>query len=286
MHDDTVRASPLLPLFCSTDLAAQIERAECEFISAATQASRERTQDPAAFVRSLAGGAACFAEDGSPMNKVVGVGFHDAPTDAELDEVEQLFAAVGATAQFELSSLGDPRIPDALTRRGYRLISFENVLGIALEQALPPSPAGIEVRVSTEDEREGWIDLVVGAFADPDGQGVPSHEDFPRSIIDNAMRDIATAGSRRYIAFRNGIVAGGGGLRIAGRIAQLTGAATAPPHRRRGVQTALLATRLADATAAGCALAVVTTQPGSKSQQNAQRRGFQLLYTRAVLVKP
>ena len=32
-------------------------------------------------------------------------------------------------------------------------------------------------------------------------------------------------------------------------------------------------------------VAVVTTAPGSKSQQNVQRQGFQLLYTRAVLVK-
>jgi hypothetical protein len=31
--------------------------------------------------------------------------------------------------------------------------------------------------------------------------------------------------------------------------------------------------------------AVIVTQPGSKSHQNAQRRGFDLLCTRAVLVK-
>ncbi len=60
---------------------------------------------------------------------------------------------------------------------------------------------------------------------------------------------------------------------------------TAPAHRRRGVQTALLSARLADAAAAGCDVAVITTQPGSKSQQNAQRQGFDLLYARAVLVK-
>jgi len=47
----------------------------------------------------------------------------------------------------------------------------------------------------------------------------------------------------------------------------------------------LLVPRLADAAAADCELAVVTTQPGWKSQQNAQRRGFDLLYTRAILVK-
>jgi len=62
-------------------------------------------------------------------------------------------------------------------------------------------------------------------------------------------------------------------------------AGTAPAFRRRGVQSALLAARVADATAAGCELALVTVQPGSRSQRNVQRRGFDLLYTRATLVR-
>jgi hypothetical protein len=41
--------------------------------------------------------------------------------------------------------------------------------------------------------------------------------------------------------------------------------------------------RLAEARAAGCDLAVVTTRPGSPSQRNVQRAGFHLLYARAVL---
>ena len=68
-------------------------------------------------------------------------------------------------------------------------------------------------------------------------------------------------------------------------VAQLAGATTAPAHRRQGVQAALLSARLADAAAAGCDIAVVTTLPGSKSQQNVQRQGFDLLYTRATLVR-
>jgi predicted acetyltransferase len=66
----------------------------------------------------------------------------------------------------------------------------------------------------------------------------------------------------------------------------LCGAATAPSFRRRGVQSALLAERLREAAAARCDVAVITTQPGSKSQQNAHRQGFALLYARAMLVKP
>ena len=67
--------------------------------------------------------------------------------------------------------------------------------------------------------------------------------------------------------------------------AQLMAEASRAARRRRGIQTALLAARLTDAAAAGCYVAVVTTQPGSKSQQNVQRRGFDLLYTRAILIK-
>jgi hypothetical protein len=51
------------------------------------------------------------------------------------------------------------------------------------------------------------------------------------------------------------------------------------------VQGALLAARLEIASAAGCDVAVIVTQPGSKSQENAQRHGFDLLYTRAILVR-
>ena len=85
----------------------------------------------------------------------------------------------------------------------------------------------------------------------------------------------------RYAALRDGVLAGGAGLRLAEGVAQFAGAATAPAHRRHGIQAALLSARLVDAAAAGCDVAVVVTQPGSKSQQNAQRRGFDLLYTRA-----
>jgi hypothetical protein len=47
----------------------------------------------------------------------------------------------------------------------------------------------------------------------------------------------------------------------------------------------MLAVRLDAASRAGCELAVVTTQPGSKSQENVQKHGFELLYTRAILVR-
>jgi GNAT superfamily N-acetyltransferase len=275
-----------LSLFCDTALAERIERVETQLITLGGNAARARTAQPG-FVIPLAGGVATFCEDGSPFNKVAGLGFHGVPSAGQLDEVERSFAARNCPVQVELSNLADPAIGALLSDRGYRLVSFENVLGRAIDGEPEPVAAapGVEVRRSGDEEFEAWHRAIADGFAHPDTQGVASHEEFPDDIIERAERDLAAAGGVRYVALHDGIVAGGAGLRIADGVAQMTGAATAPAHRRHGIQTALLAARLAAAASAGCDIAVVTTQPGSKSQQNVQRRGFDLLYTRAVLVK-
>jgi GNAT superfamily N-acetyltransferase len=273
------------PLFCDTALAERIERAETELVTAAGKAAHRRNGGRG-FAVPLAGGVASFAEPGSPFNKVAGLGFAGVPDDGELGEVERAFAACDAPVQIELPHLANPAIAELLTRRGYRLESFENVLGRALDgEPERISPPGIEVRRSGDDEFDAWLDVAADAAAHPDTQGVPWHEEFPRDVYIRAERDGAAAGVVRYAALHDGTLAGGAGLRIADGVAQFAGAATAPAHRRRGIQAALLSARLVDATAAGCDVAVIVTQPGSKSQQNAQRRGFDLLYTRAVLVK-
>lgn len=273
-------------LFCSVALAQRIEGAEVGLVAALGRAAHRRQGSGAGFLTPLAGGVASFADHGSPYNKVVGLGFAGVPDVADLESVERAFASRGAPTQVELAHLADPDIAMLLIGRGYRLESFENVLG----RALDGSPAArttpdIEVRRSGDDEFEAWLRVVADAAEHPDTEGVPWHEEFPREIYDLAQRDAMGAGVLRYAALRDGTLAGGAELRVADGLAQLVGAATAPAHRRHGIQSALLDARLADAGAAGCDLAVVVTQPGSKSQQNSQRSGFELLYTRAVLVK-
>lgn len=182
----------------------------------------------------VAGGAACFAEVGSPMNKVVGLGFHGVPGSGDLDEIEREFASRGTDTQVELASLADPEIGAALTGRGYRLVSFENVLGRSLHDTPQPvTPQGVEVRLS--DDHTAWLDVVVGGFAHPDAEGVPSHEEFPRGIVENAVSDVEKAGATPYLAFCDGVVAGGGSMRMSDGVAQLTGAATAPRRADRTV---------------------------------------------------
>jgi len=271
------------PLFCDIGLAARIERAEAQLITAWNETARIRRGDSRSFATPIAGGVASYAEPDSPINKVAGLGFAGLPAAADLEKIEHAYAECGAPVQAEVASLADPALLDLLAGRGYRLVSFENVLGRALGGAVEPvEPTGIEVHPCGDDEFDAWLEVVVDATLHPDTQGVPWQEEFPREILENAERDTADLASR-YLATLGGVPAGGGSMRIADGIAQLTGAATASEFRRRGIQSVLLDARLADATAAGCDVAVITVQPGSTSQQNAQRRGFDLLYNRAVL---
>jgi ribosomal protein S18 acetylase RimI-like enzyme len=270
-------------VFCDLALAARIERAERDLVAAIGANVAARVGDVLAMP--IGGGLAAFSEPGSPMNKVTGLGFE--PFDERAWEaVERAHDARAAPIQVELSTLAEAAIGRFLTARGYRLVGVENVLGRALTAATAAVPprAGIDIAESGRAEIEAWLDVTVTGFGTPDVEGVPSHEQFDRAVLERVIRDFASAkGFVRFTARRDGQVAGAASMRMAGGIAQLCGATTLPAHRRRGVQTALLEHRLALAQRAGCTIAVITTQPGSKSQQNAQKQGFALLYARNVL---
>jgi hypothetical protein len=182
------------PLFCGTALAERIERVEAQLIATAGEAARRRNAHSSGFLIPLAGGLASFAEEDSPFNKVVGLGFGGAPSADALSEIEEAFSACGAPVQVELAHLGDPTIGTLLTQRGYRLVSFENVLGIDLKD-MPErvTPPGIEIRPSGDHEFEAWIEVVTEGAMHPDTQGVATHEEFPREVIEKAERDMAAA---------------------------------------------------------------------------------------------
>lgn len=275
-------------LFASQDLAARIERAECGLLQDSVRAVAELRPERGATTLPLAGGVASYSGDGSPLNKVAGLGFGGALREGDLEAVERFYRDRGSPVQVELSSLADPDIAPLLTRRGYRLMAFENVLGRDLHTEAHVSRSGadsIVVETTSDASFELWLDTLVTGFMQPDGDGAPAHESFMREALEEIIGDMASApGLTRYLASHQGVPAGAASARVQDTIAQLTGASTLPAHRRRGVQNALLSRRLTDAAQAGCEVAIVTTQPGSLSQKNAQRNGFELLYTRAVLV--
>jgi ribosomal protein S18 acetylase RimI-like enzyme len=282
---DGSMTGPRASLFCSIELAARIERAVARFMADSAESVGQRRPT---VILPVAGGVATWTGPGAPFNKVSGMGFASPPAEAELEAVERAFSERGEPVQVELSNLAEAGLAARLSRRGYQLSSFENVLGLRLPAtSLADGTGAIAVVQSDGADVTAWIDVLVEGFAHPDDQGVTTSEEYPRSVLEPLVIDMTRVrGMALYTARIDGEIAGGASLHVSDGVAQLTGAATRPRHRRRGVQTALLTTRLQRAAAAGCDIAVVTTQPGSKSQENVQRLGFELLYTRAILMRP
>ncbi len=281
-------------LFATTTLAARIDLAEARHCAAFAGIQGRRGQD--AFVTGIGGTVAVYGSPGAPFNKLAGLGLSGELDESALEHLEGEFRRRDAPLQVELSTLADPAVGAMLTRRGYVLLNFENVLGLSLDAAyvdeanrrkVDDQASGITVARLQAFDDPLWIDAMITGFAQADTfDGPASHETYSREMLERAYRDQAEIeGSVRYVAHRNGTLAGGGSVRLEGGLAQLTGAATLPEHRRKGVQSAVLRARLIDAAYYGCDLATVTVQPGSKSMQNAQRAGFSLLYPRAILVK-
>jgi GNAT superfamily N-acetyltransferase len=277
-------------MFASVELALRIDTAEARLSRSFARCIGidGGGRGPAPFAMPVGAGFAVFARSGSPMNKVIGLGI-DAPLcEADLEPIEEAFRLRGEDTRVELSTLAHPPVGGLLTSRGYRLSGFENVLGADLRAAggAPAAAApGVSVELAPSAELSPWLEVLVDGFSVADDTGVPP-ESFPREVVLEATRDFARAPDvRRYVARLAGRAVGAASMRLEAGVAFMCGAATLASYRGQGVQQALLARRVVDARAAGCDVAVITTAPGTRSQANSERRGFSLLYSRAVLVR-
>jgi GNAT superfamily N-acetyltransferase len=274
-------------MFADSALAARIDRAEarmCAHIAGVVGAAKPEVRPS---VLPISGGLAVYLGPASPVNKVIGLGLdQDLDLDA-LAAIEREWGDRNEPVRIEMAVLTDPSMGAALSERGYRLHGFENVLGIAIDRGAATAPDhDVSVALAAEAEFETWIDIAVEAFSTLDGTGSVPPDILSREHLRNVLLEMmGVPGFIRYLARVDGEPVGEAAMRIDGELAQLAGAGTLPRARGRGVQKALLHRRLTDARAAGCTLAVVTTAPGTRSQDNVMRRGFALLYTRAILIQ-
>ncbi len=119
-------------MFATASLARRIERAEMGLVLEGAGAASRRVPAEQMILQQFNGGAAVFVEPGAPFNKSVAFGFEGVPAPDVLDSLEQQFADRQAPLQFEIATLADPAVARELTKRGYELVGFENVLALAL----------------------------------------------------------------------------------------------------------------------------------------------------------
>lgn len=238
---------------------------------------------PRGFWSRVLDGAASFVRPGSPMNKVIGAGLDETLDPFEIECVTRFYRNAGDRARFELATLGQASNVSTLTAHGYDVLGTESVLVRPLDGDVPPIELDVR-RVVDATLLRTWRDVYVEAAAVSDETGAVVDRYSAQVVADALDDDLAGAAGDRYVAYLDGVVVGVASMFVRGEVALFNGAATLPAARRRGVQTALVAARLTDATARGCTLATMATAPGSRSEMNAARHGFTVAYERSILV--
>jgi GNAT superfamily N-acetyltransferase len=230
--------------------------------------------EPLAPILEIAGGCAVFAGVGSPLSHGVGMGLRGPVHEAEIEAIEEFFHSRRAASSLELCPLADPGLFESLGRRGYRITEFNNVLVKRLTSAeIVMTP---RVRRTGADECELWSHTL--------GEGF-----FEVAHLTNEEMDIGRAifGSPISLCYisvaESGEPAGGGAAAFHDMLATLFADATLPRFRRQGFHRELIDARLNEAMARGCTLATASTLPGSGSQRNYERAGFQVVYTKVTL---
>jgi len=268
-------------LHATLELARRIDRAEIDFCALAAGAGHT---DGVASLE-VAGGRALCSFTGSPLNKVLGLGLGVAVDDADLDAIEEFYDERGIPVQIELCPLAVPGLAARLTKRGYQLQAFENQLARALDDLAPLPEPHLRVTSVTPDLDDLWLRIAASGFAIPDGSGAPAGPP-PADLLDNitnVMRGFIHPDFERLLVWIDGEPAGAANAYVIDGVLGIAGTATLPAFRRRGIQRAVIVQALRHA-AGRADLVMATTEPGSISQRNFERFGFQVVYTRAIFV--
>jgi hypothetical protein len=258
----------------SLALAQQLERAEGSANAAFVEARRALKPNVRGCWTEVAGAYAMFDGPDSPITQTFGVGIFEQFREAEFEQTEAFFRSRGAPTSHEVCSYAAPETVSLLSARGYSPIESSVVL---VRRTSTPSRADathVVARHIEQGEAALYSRIAVEGWRSEAPQ-LEAYLEELGAISTNAR------GSHCFIAELGGRAIAAGALNVHNGVALLAGACTIPDARRQGAQLALLHTRLTFAASLGIDVAMVVTAPGSASQRNAERQGFQAVYTRA-----
>jgi len=265
--------------FIDLEFVRRLEMASAKSGKSCAEGTQELNPSTGAAVEEIAGGIAVYAGVDSPVTQALGVGLAGPIDDAELDRLEAFYRSRGAATAIELCPFAGIPLYEALAKREFRLLEVSNVLFRELsasDEFGVPSNGAVVRQAGPEDE---YI------FTQTVAQGFAELSPITKPLLDCMRGFYRSEGQYPFIAFVDGVAAGGASLFAFDGVAGMFGASTLPQFRGRGVQAALLAARLRWAAQHGCEVAKGITLPGSVSHRNHERFGFRVAYTRTKLVR-
>lgn len=221
-------------------------------------------------VRDVAGGIAVYAGADGPLSEATAIGVEANVHAADVDEITSFFRAHGVAPRAIVSPVTDSNLAPMLARAGYVPIEYQNTL------------------VARLDQLDGAHDPHIVETSDPRAWGVASARAFNEGVEPTpdmcTVGELLASGGAVALEAREGdaIVATACYAFEEGGLAAFFAAATAPAHRRKGWQRAMIRERVARARERGMVYARVSAVPLSDSERNFRARGFVPLYTRVT----
>jgi GNAT superfamily N-acetyltransferase len=262
---------------------------EREMARIVERGQQQATETIAGIWEPIADGGAGYENAGSYMNRACGIGVDGPVSGEDLDRLVAFFLSHGAEPRVEVSAYADPSLLQGLAARRFVLRHLEHVFARELspdddfELALPKDTLrGVVIEsVDREDEAtmRAYVDMAASGFL-PEGAEI---SDANRA---SGIKGARLATSDSFVARVDGRVVGAAGSGTRLGMTTLFGATVAKDFRRRGIQQALIAARLAGARDRGATFANIRAVPGIATERNAVRLGFRLITSRVVLVLP
>ena len=257
------------------ELAKRIERVEIDSLYSRLSRIEQIEKNPMDVEIKKYGNATAFTVRNIPgptFNKIKGMMEEDL---SYLDEIIQLYKGKEIPARFELTPAhATSPLYSALAKKGLYHTDFSSNLYAnpsILSDAEFPS---ISIREFEENEFDLFAKLYIDAFGMPDF--------LKKSIAQNNQVLHGIPEWKFYLACYKDIPAGIGVLFMGEKGAYLAAAGTIPSYRNKGVQSALIRHRMNEALQNNCELIVGQANFGSSSQNNMERAGLKIAYTKSV----
>ncbi|MDG5786080.1 GNAT family N-acetyltransferase [Evansella sp. AB-P1] len=258
------------------EFAKELEQSEIQMVSSRLQSIKNIQNNHLDVEIATFGSATAFSVKGIPgpsFNTVKGL---DHSNIDDIDEILRFYNEKKIPCRFEITPAhSTPELLKTLTSYGYYQSDFHTTLyGYVDEKLYTPPEKNISIRLLKEEEFDLFTEIYAKSFQLPpfikpgveqNNQVLHDHPDW-----------------RFYIATYDGEPAAIGASHVKNNICTLAASATLPHLRNKGLHTALIQKRIQHAILNSCSYLVGQTRFGSISQNNMERNGMTIAYTKGI----